>query len=690
MKSTNLTTLKINKLTKAQYEAALAAGTVNENEFYMTPEGEPESDVFIGEYGTVTYDEIDTAYKAGKTCFIRYKNLEPSTFYILLSLVKQEDDFYAFSAYEEYLNKIFNIKIYSDGSTDIFLIPCVPEFDYDYSGKFLTIDNFGELQFVDIVQPDWNINDSTSASYVKNRPFYTGDLVETYVVQDESLVFSDSNDSLKLYNFSSSFNLVSGTTYKVYWNGVVYECVCSVPDDSAFVIGNLSIAQLGNDTGEPFLIFTDNQSIYQCYTTDTADSIVVSIIFSGREIVKIDEKYLPESAFTNAEWNCISERPIEDSVHIGISVSSFTQTFGGITTGGVYSDKLFDDELLLEEGYTYYITGTISLVSKDIGNTYSLDISDYFTCESKGRLKLGRIYSPFHDAHSDITLYGSNTYSNKNTLHFSGYNFSGEQTITVTDFNIFHKTKTLDKKYVPNLFLSNEDPKGTGRFSLNRLPNSSAGFYSFAEGYMCDASGKGSHAEGNYTEASGDWSHSEGSKTVAFGEYSHTEGFHTISSSLCQHVQGRCNLPDSSNTYLHIVGNGRDFASRSNASTLDWSGNAWFSGDVYTGSTSGKNKDEGSKKLATEDYVNKFKPTVTTYTLIVSKWDSTAKTYSFESTYPSASYDIEVALDSTATTAQAEAFNGAQIVGSATSNVVKSYGIVPTVDIPIIVKAVQK
>ena len=42
------------------------------------------------------------------------------------------------------------------------------------------------------------------------------------------------------------------------------------------------------------------------------------------------------------------------------------------------------------------------------------------------------------------------------------------------------------------------------------------------------------------------------------------------------------------------------------------------------------------------------------------------------------------------TTSQAEAFNGAQIVGSATSNVVKAYGIVPTVDIPVIVKAVRK
>ena len=37
---------------------------------------------------------------------------------------------------------------------------------------------------------------------------------------------------------------------------------------------------------------------------------------------------------------------------------------------------------------------------------------------------------------------------------------------------------------------------------------------------------------------------------------------------------------------------------------MDWSGNAWYAGDIYVGSTSGKNKDDGSKKLATEEYVN--------------------------------------------------------------------------------------
>lgn len=56
--------------------------------------------------------------------------------------------------------------------------------------------------------------------------------------------------------------------------------------------------------------------------------------------------------------------------------------------------------------------------------------------------------------------------------------------------------------------------------------------------------------------------------------------------------------------YAHIVGNGTSDTARSNAHTLDWDGNAWYSGDVYVGSASGKNKDEGSKKLATEEFVS--------------------------------------------------------------------------------------
>ena len=124
-----------------------------------------------------------------------------------------------------------------------------------------------------------------------------------------------------------------------------------------------------------------------------------------------------------------------------------------------------------------------------------------------------------------------------------------------------------------------------------------------AEGYSTVASGYASHAEGYDTEASSVYSHAEGINTTASGVNSHAEGHSTIASGEYQHVQGRHNVEDTNNQYAHIVGNGSGSA-RSNAHTLDWDGNAWFQGDVYVGSTSGINKDEGSKKLVTEEFVN--------------------------------------------------------------------------------------
>ena len=152
----------------------------------------------------------------------------------------------------------------------------------------------------------------------------------------------------------------------------------------------------------------------------------------------------------------------------------------------------------------------------------------------------------------------------------------------------------------------------TTRFSLAKgisshvegSDNLALGDYSHAEGDNATASGRASHAEGNNTTASGRASHAEGDNATASGDYSHAEGYCTKACSSYQHVQGKYNIEDSSNTYAHIVGNGDSDNALSNAHTLDWSGNAWFAGDVYTGSTSGTNKDEGSKKLATEEYVN--------------------------------------------------------------------------------------
>lgn len=222
----------------------------------------------------------------------------------------------------------------------------------------------------------------------------------------------------------------------------------------------------------------------------------------------------------------------------------------------------------------------------------------------------------------------------------------------------------LDEKYIPDTIARDADkmdaynPSGIGSFSMNRKADTTigkysctegrnntasgkssyaegedsiaSGDYSHAEGYNTESLGIGSHAEGNTTHATarashaegigsraeGDYSHAEGSTSQAYGNaahaegryaiargnYSHAEGGYVEAGSPYQHVQGKNNIIDSESKYAHIVGNGANNGERSNAHTLDWSGNAWFSGLVKIGGTG--QDDEAAKEIATKEYID--------------------------------------------------------------------------------------
>ena len=117
-------------------------------------------------------------------------------------------------------------------------------------------------------------------------------------------------------------------------------------------------------------------------------------------------------------------------------------------------------------------------------------------------------------------------------------------------------------------------------------------FASHVEGAYGTASGQMSHAEGNGTKASGFASHAEGGETTAGGENSHAEGRWTTAKNKSQHVFGEFNIADPSTAlsnargnYVEIVGNGTDDDARSNARTLDWSGNETLQGNLTIGGT---------------------------------------------------------------------------------------------------------
>lgn len=186
---------------------------------------------------------------------------------------------------EDYsMSDITKIKVDGEPESSYKLFPKNREFEKRAGG------NTGTQS---VVQPDWNQNDETQPDYVKNRPFYTGDLVETVLVEESTVSFVSAN-GMHMAEFPSTFAATIGETYKVYWDGAVYECTC-VATGEAYTIGNLSIIGIGSDTGEPFIMSVNNGKQISIVAADTSASHTFSISRFAVEVVKIDEKYLPVS-----------------------------------------------------------------------------------------------------------------------------------------------------------------------------------------------------------------------------------------------------------------------------------------------------------------------------------------------------------------------------------------------------------
>ena len=154
-------------------------------------------------------------------------------------------------------------------------------------GQVVTGSNVG-------VQSDWNQNDDTQPDYVKNRPFYTGDPVETVLVEESTVPFTEAGGGY-MAEFTPTFEATVGETYKVSWDGTVYECTC-IDSNGRTVIGNLSIVGAGSDTGEPFIIAVKNGVKISIMTADTSASHTLSIIGKQTPIVKIPAKFIDKDA----------------------------------------------------------------------------------------------------------------------------------------------------------------------------------------------------------------------------------------------------------------------------------------------------------------------------------------------------------------------------------------------------------
>ena len=141
-------------------------------------------------------------------------------------------------------------------------------------------------------QPDWNQNDDTQPDYVKNRPFYAEDPVETVLLEEQVVTFTDGCSDAS-FDFKASPEDIN--RIKVTWDGTEYICIPQIRV-TAIKFGNKFIdsGEYEEDTGEPF--YYDGSDFY---TESVGDSHQIKVSKISNKVIKIDPHYIPNSNIRN-------------------------------------------------------------------------------------------------------------------------------------------------------------------------------------------------------------------------------------------------------------------------------------------------------------------------------------------------------------------------------------------------------
>ena len=155
--------------------------------------------------------------------------------------------------------------------------------------------------------PDYNQNDSTAASYIRNRPFYDS----SAVLFDENITTEQFEGTIYFWETTNKVvNVNAGDEIKIIFNGVEYTQTVKANSMGNYV-GNQSILGLGVDTKEPFFITLNIALIASegggtivkgfSFFAQTAYNGEVKITTNG--VKTMDAKYLPNGTATESYVN---------------------------------------------------------------------------------------------------------------------------------------------------------------------------------------------------------------------------------------------------------------------------------------------------------------------------------------------------------------------------------------------------
>ena len=510
------------------------------------------------------------------------------------------------------------------------------------------------LSGVSVENADWSENDPTSNTYIENRTHYVEDPVIT-----EVLTYS-SEDSSTLYSIpltDTDLELEEGTAYTIVLNGITYTGNF-VLYEQVYIAGNgyLISQELGfENTEEPFALYImPNQGAMLIMQEAPSSGVNLSLSLSITTIHKLDSKFLDGSLILSGEGvdsEIFNGNETTAIYYITVSGDANATTYtidSGVNEQIIFKLQSFLNYISIREYKDIQINAiststlkltstldennnisnknlTLTLPSKIASGNYSHVEGKIAWASGEGSHAEGLSTMALNNAsHSE----GGNTTASGSSSHAEGWSTrasgdsshaEGKQTkASGEDSHAEGYSTTASGKYshaegysttasaLEAAHAEGYSTTASGKYSHAEGSRTKASEdSSHAEGYSTTASKQYSHAEGCGTTASEDSSHAEGYSTTASGKYSHAEGRYTIAQRQSQHVFGEYNITDTNGTqttkgnYIEIVGNGTSQSARSNARTLDWSGNEVLAGKLTVGSNP-----TASMDVATKQYVD--------------------------------------------------------------------------------------
>lgn len=245
----------------------------------------------------------------------------------------------------------------------------------------------------------------------------------------------------------------------------------------------------------------------------------------------------------------------------------------------------------------------LSMVDKD--GTKFFEVGDNRNAEGVATIKHTAMVTVNSTGSATVTVESNissivSVYADSVQLSSSKYSFNN-RTVTINGFTA-NSVKYIEITYTTRdsiIYLTVGSRKASGNIGNYSIAEGvdviAGGYASHAEGNATTASGFASHAGGNATTAGGYASHAEGYATTASGFTSHAEGERTIASGWNSHAGGvetvadgdymtaigKCNTKNSGKAF--VVGNGTSNTNRSDAFTVDWSGNTVMKGGLTLG-----------------------------------------------------------------------------------------------------------